>query len=155
MLVDARVGYDSQTNRPVINFKLNGRGASIFGDFSGKSVGKRMAIVLDGAVYSAPVIRERIGGGSGQISGNFTPQEAHDIAIALRSGALLAPVQVEEKRSVGPSLGEDSIRASSIALVLGFVAVVYLWCYIMEWLELLLMWHLLQTIFNFSYYVSI
>jgi preprotein translocase subunit SecD len=124
MLVDARVGYDSQTNRPVINFKLNGRGASIFGDFSGKSVGKRMAIVLDGAVYSAPVIRERIGGGSGQISGNFTPQEAHDIAIALRSGALLAPVQVEEKRSVGPSLGEDSIRASSIALVLGFVAVV-------------------------------
>jgi preprotein translocase subunit SecD len=124
MLVDAKVGYDRQTNRPVINFKLNGRGAKIFGDFSGKSVGKRMAIVLDGKVYSAPVIRERIGGGSGQISGNFTPQEAHDIAIALRSGALLAPVQVEEKRSVGPSLGEDSIRASSIALVLGFIAVV-------------------------------
>ncbi len=94
----------------------------------GRVLGKRMAIVLDGAVYSAPVIRERIGGGSGQISGNFTPQEAHDIAIALRSGALLAPVQVEEKRSVGPSLGEDSIRASSIALVLGILLqVLYLW----------------------------
>ena len=124
MLVDAKVGYDRQNNQPLINFKLNGQGAKIFGDFSGKSVGKRMAVVLDGKVYSAPVIRERIGGGSGQISCNFTPQEAHDIAIALRSGALLAPVQVEEKRSVGPSLGADSIKASSIALVVGFLAVV-------------------------------
>jgi len=124
MLVDARVGYDSRTNQPLINFRLNGQGAKIFGDFSGKNVGKRMAVVLDNKVYSAPVIRERIGGGSGQISGNFTPQEAHDIAIALRSGALLAPVQVEEKRSVGPSLGADSIRASMIALIIGFLAVV-------------------------------
>lgn len=124
MLVDAKVGYDQQNNQPLINFKLNGQGAKIFGDFSGESVGKRMAVVLDGKVYSAPVIRERIGGGSGQISGNFTPQEAHDVAIALRSGALLAPVQVEEKRSVGPSLGADSIKASSIALVVGFVMVV-------------------------------
>ena len=124
MLVDAKVGYDKQNNQPLISFKLNGQGAKIFGDFSGKSVGKRMAVVLDDKVYSAPVIRERIGGGSGQISGNFTPQEAHDVAIALRSGALLAPVQVEEKRSVGPSLGADSIKASSIALVVGFLAVV-------------------------------
>jgi preprotein translocase subunit SecD len=124
MLVDAKVGYDRQNNQPLISFKLNGQGAKIFGDFSGKSVGKRMAVVLDNKVYSAPVIRERIGGGSGQISGNFTPQEAHDVAIALRSGALLAPVQVEEKRSVGPSLGADSIKASSIALIIGFLAVV-------------------------------
>ncbi len=124
MLVDAKVGYDQQNNQPLINFKLNGQGAKIFGDFSGKSVGKRMAVVLDGKVYSAPVIRERIGGGSGQISGNFTPQEAHDIAIALRSGALLAPVEVEEERSVGPSLGADSIKASSIALIIGFLSVV-------------------------------
>ena len=72
MLVDAKVGYDRQNNQPLINFKLNGQGAKIFGDFSGKSVGKRMAVVLDSKVYSAPVIRERIGGGSGQISGNFT-----------------------------------------------------------------------------------
>ena len=123
MLTDAKVGFD-RNNQPVINFKLNGEGAKIFGDFSGKSVGKRMAIVLDNKVYSAPVIRERIGGGSGQISGNFTINEANDIAIALRSGALLAPVYVMEKRSVGPSLGADSIKASTFALILGFVLVV-------------------------------
>ncbi len=123
MLTDAKVGFD-RNNQPVINFKLNGEGAKIFGDFSGKSVGKRMAIVLDNKVYSAPVIRERIGGGSGQISGSFTLDEANDVAIALRSGALLAPVYVMEKRSIGPSLGADSIRQSTIALVLGFVVVV-------------------------------
>ncbi len=88
MLTDAQVGYD-QNNNPVINFTLNSEGAQIFGDFTGKSVGKRLAIVLDGKVYSAPVINERIGGGSGQISGNYTTAEANDLAIALRSGALL------------------------------------------------------------------
>ena len=123
MLTDASVGFD-QNNQPVINFVLNGQGGKIFGDFSGKSVGKRMAVVLDNKVYSAPVIRERIGGGRGQISGNFTVPEAHDLAIALRSGALLAPVYVMEKRSVGPSLGADSIKSSSLALILGFVLVV-------------------------------
>ncbi len=123
MLTDASVGFD-QNNQPVINFVLNGQGGRIFGDFSGKSVGKRMAVVLDNKVYSAPVIRERIGGGRGQISGNFTISEAHDLAIALRSGALLAPVYVMEKRSVGPSLGADSIKSSSLALMLGFILVV-------------------------------
>lgn len=123
MLTDASVGYN-QSNQAVINFELNSQGAKIFGDFSGKSVGKRMAIVLDDKVYSAPVINERIGGGKGQISGNFTQQEAHDIAIALRSGALLAPVIIEEKRSIGPSLGADSIEASLMALTFGFLAVV-------------------------------
>ncbi len=124
MLTDAKVGFDRRTNLPVINFSLNGEGAKIFGDFSGKSIGKRMAIVLDNKVYSAPVIRERIGGGAGQISGNFTIEEANDIAIALRSGALLAPVYVMEERSVGPSLGADSIKQSSIALISGFILVV-------------------------------
>jgi preprotein translocase subunit SecD len=123
MLTDAKVGFD-QNNQPVINFELNGQGAAIFGDFSGKSVGRRMAVVLDNKVYSAPVIRERIGGGRGQISGNFSVPEAHDLAIALRSGALLAPVYTMEKRSVGPSLGADSIRASAMALIAGFVLVV-------------------------------
>lgn len=122
MLTDAHVGYD-QNNRPVINFSLNSAGAQIFGDFTGKSVGKRLAIVLDGKVYSAPVINERIGGGSGQISGNYSVAEANDLAIALRSGALLAPIYMLEKRSVGPSLGADSIKASSLALVSGFVLV--------------------------------
>ncbi len=83
-----------------------------------------MAVVLDNKVYSAPNINERIGGGRVQISGRFQLSEAHDLAIALRSGALLAPVYVMEKRSVGPSLGADSIRSSSLALMLGFVLVV-------------------------------
>jgi len=123
MLTDAKVGFD-ENNQPVINFTLNGQGSKIFGDFTGKSVGKRMAVVLDNNVYSAPNIRERIGGGRVQISGNFKLEEAHDLAIALRSGALLAPVYVMEKRSVGPSLGADSIKASSLALMLGFILVV-------------------------------
>ena len=123
MLTDASVGFD-QNNRPVINFKLNAEGAEIFGDFTGKNVGKRLAVVLDDKVYSAPNINERIGGGSGQISGNYTVLGAKDLAIALRSGALLAPIYLMEKRSVGPSLGADSIRASMIALVGGFVLVI-------------------------------
>jgi len=123
MLTDAKVGFD-KNNQPVINFSLNGQGAKIFGDFTAKAVGKRMAVVLDNKVYSAPVIRERIGGGHVQISGNFKLEEAHDLAIALRSGALLAPVFVMEKRSVGPSLGADSIKASSMALALGFILVI-------------------------------
>ena len=103
MLTDASVGFN-QNNQPQINFSLNAEGAEIFGDFTGRSVGKRLAVVLDGKVYSAPNINERIGGGSGQISGNYTVMEAKDLAIALRSGALLAPIYLMEKRSVGPSL---------------------------------------------------
>ena len=123
MLTDAKVGFD-ENNQPVINFTLNGQGAKIFGDFTGKYVGKRMAVVLDNKVYSAPNINERIGGGRVQISGRFELSEAHDLAIALRSGSLLAPVYVMEKRSVGPSLGADSIKSSSLALMLGFVLVI-------------------------------
>lgn len=121
-VIDAQVAFD-QGNQPIINFTLNTTGARIFGDFTGKSVGKRLAVVLDGKVYSAPVIRERIGGGSGQISGGFTIVEAGNVAIALRSGALPASVKLLEKRSVGPSLGADSIKASTIALISGFVLV--------------------------------
>lgn len=123
MLTDARVAFD-QNNMPVINFTLDSQGGQIFGDFSGANVGNRMAVVLDDHVYSAPVIRERIGGGSGQISGDFTIEEASDVAIALRSGALPAPVVMLEKRSVGPSLGADSVQASLIALLSGFLLVV-------------------------------
>ncbi len=123
MLTNAQVAFD-QNNRPVINFSLDAEGAQIFGDFTGKNVGNHLAIVLDGQVYSAPVINERIGGGSGQISGNYSLQEAQDLAIALRSGALLAPIYMLEKRSVGPSLGADSIKASLIALIGGFVLVI-------------------------------
>ncbi len=121
-VVDAQVAFD-QANQAIINFTLNASGARIFGDFTAKSVGKRLAVVLDGKVYSAPNIRERIGGGSGQISGGFTVVEAGNVAIALRSGALPASVELLEKRSVGPSLGADSIKASTIALVSGFLIV--------------------------------
>ncbi|RLC26338.1 MAG: protein translocase subunit SecD, partial [Deltaproteobacteria bacterium] len=123
MLTDASMGF-YQNIRPLINFKLNAEGAEIFGDFTGKSVGKRLAVVLDGKVYSAPNINERIGGGAGQISGSYTVMEAKDLAIALRSGSLMAPIYLMEKRSVGPSLGADSIRASMIALIGGFVLVI-------------------------------
>ncbi len=123
MLVDASMGFD-QNNRPLINFKLNAEGAEIFAEFTGNNVGKRLAVVLDGHVYSAPNINERIGGGSGQISGSYTVMEAKDLAIALRSGSLLAPIYLMEKRSVGPSLGADSIQASLIALIGGFVLVI-------------------------------
>lgn len=122
MLSDAKVGF-SQMQQPVINFSLNTEGAKIFGDFTANNIGNRLAIVLDNKVYSDPVIRERIGGGSGQISGGFSVKEAHDVAIALRSGALLAPVTLLEKRSIGPSLGADSIQASLMALVSGFLLV--------------------------------
>ncbi len=124
MLTNAQVSFDQQTNQPVINFTLNSEGGAIFGDFTEKNVGNHLAIVLDGKVFSAPRINERIGGGSGQISGSYSPQEAQDLAIALRSGALLAPIYLMEKRSVGPSLGADSIKAASIALIGGFVLVV-------------------------------
>jgi len=122
MLTDAQVAFN-QNNQPVINFSLNSEGAQIFGDFTGKNVGNHLAIVLDGQVYSAPVINERIGGGHGQISGSYTVEQAQDLAIALRSGALLAPIFMLEKRSVGPSLGADSIKASMVALIGGFVLV--------------------------------
>ena len=124
-VVDAKVAFDQQTNTPIINFTLSTFGAKVFGDFTARSIGKRLAVVLDGKVFSAPNIRERIGGGSGQISGNFTVNEAGSVAIALRSGALPAPVIMLEKRSVGPSLGADSINASMFALISGFVLVVF------------------------------
>ena len=124
MLTDARVAFDNQTNQRVISFTLNSIGARIFGDFSGNNIGKRMAIVLDDKVYSAPNIRERIGGGSGQISGSFSEQEAKNIAIALRSGSLTTPLELLEKRSIGPSLGADSIKSSLIALFGSFLAII-------------------------------
>ena len=122
-IIDAKVAFD-QNNQPIISFTLNSEGANIFGDFTANNVGNHLAIVLDGKVYSAPVIRERIGGGSGQISGGFSMEEAHNVAIALRSGALPAPLVLLEKRSVGPSLGADSIQASMTALIGGFILVV-------------------------------
>jgi SecD/SecF fusion protein len=123
-LVDAQPGFDSQTSRSVVNFRFDTRGAVTFGDITSKNVGKRFAIVLDNQVITAPVIQQPITGGSGQISGNFTPQTANDLAVLLRAGALPVSLDVAEERSVGPSLGADSIRAGVTAGIVAAILVV-------------------------------
>ncbi len=122
-IIDASSTLD-ENKEYAVSFKLDSKGAEVFGDFTGKNVGKRLAIVLDKQIVSAPKINVRIGGGSGIITGSFNKDSAKDLSITLKSGALLAPVSVIEKRSVGPSLGADSIKASVIALISGFILVV-------------------------------
>ena len=123
-LTDARAGTNGQTGEWVVNFTFNTVGARRFADITRANVNHRFAIVLDGKVISAPVIREAITGGKGQISGNFTASSATDLAVLLRAGALPAPLTVVEERSVGPELGADSIRAGAISLAVGFVLVI-------------------------------
>lgn len=118
-LIDSQPTFDSRTSEPVVSFRFDSQGAKRFGDTTSKNVGKPFAIVLDGKVISAPVIREPILGGSGQISGGFTVQGAKDLALLLRAGALPAPLTILEERSVGPGLGADSIAAGSVAAVIG------------------------------------
>ncbi len=123
-LIDAQPGFDQRTNEPIVSFRFDSTGARLFGEVTRENVGKPFAIVLDNKVISAPVIREPILGGSGQISGNFTVQQANDLAILLRAGALPAPLNVLEERTVGPGLGADSVRAGAIASIIGSVAVI-------------------------------
>ena len=122
MLVSASPGYD-EFNRPSINFRFNGQGARRFADATAQNVGKRFAIVLDNKIISAPNIQEPITGGSGRITGNFTLQEANDLALLLRSGALPAPLKVEEQRTVGAELGADAIRAGQTSTIVGAAAI--------------------------------
>lgn len=117
-VADARPAFDNM-NQAYVTLNFNNRGGRIFERVTGENVGRRMAIVLDGKVYSAPVIRERIGGGRASISGNFTTAEAQDLAIVLRAGSLPAPVTVLEERSVGPSLGQESIDSGIRAALVG------------------------------------
>jgi SecD/SecF fusion protein len=130
-LTNAQPSFDQQTGRSVVTFSFDTRGAVTFGDITSRNVGKRFAIVLDNQVITAPVIQSPITGGTGQISGNFTPQSASDLAVLLRAGALPASLDVVEERSVGPSLGADSIRSGVTAgvvasvLVVGFMVVAY------------------------------
>jgi preprotein translocase subunit SecD len=124
MLTDARVNIDQQYNQPYVGLQFSSVGARKFADLTQANVGKRMAIILDGNVYSAPVIRERIGGGRAQISGSFTMDEARELAIVLRAGALPAEVSVLEERTVGPSLGADSVAAGKLSMIVGGVLVV-------------------------------
>ena len=121
-LVDAQGTF--QDNQPVVSFRFDNLGARKFGNITRRNVGRPFAIVLDGKVISAPVIREPILGGSGVISGNFTVQSANDLALLLRAGALPAPIKPLEQRSVGASLGADSIRAGEIASVGAIVLVI-------------------------------
>ncbi len=123
-LVDAQAGFDQQTNEVIVSFRFNSSGAQRFARISSENVNRRFAIVLDDKVITAPVINEPILGGSGQISGNFTVEAANNLAILLRSGALPASLQVIEERSVGASLGEDSIEAGQLAGIVAFIAVV-------------------------------
>ncbi|MGA2314307.1 MAG: protein translocase subunit SecD [Xanthobacteraceae bacterium] len=124
-LVDAQPGFDQRNSEPIVSFRFNSTGARKFAEATQQNVGKPFAIVLDNKVISAPVIREPILGGSGQISGNFTVQQANDLSILLRAGALPAPLTVVEERTVGPGLGQDSINAGEHAAYVGAALVVF------------------------------
>ena len=128
-LVDAKPRMDTQNNETIVSFTLDRVGAKKFGRATSENVGKQLAIILDGKIISAPSIREPIVGGSGQITGNFTFQSATDLALLLRSGALPAPMNIIEERSVGPDLGKDSIKAGIISLIVGFSLVVLFMIY--------------------------
>ena len=123
-LLDAQPRMDSQNNETIVSFSLDRVGAKRFGKATSTGIGKQLAIVLDGRIISAPVIRDTIASGSGQISGGFTFQSATDLALLLRSGALPAPLNIIEERTVGPDLGQDSIDAGMIALAIGFILVI-------------------------------
>jgi preprotein translocase subunit SecD len=123
-LTDARAVTDQQTGQWVVNFTFNAVGARRFADITRANVGRPFAIVLDGKVISAPVIREPITGGRGQISGSFNAQSASDLALLLRAGALPAPLTVIEENTIGPELGADAIRAGAISLGVGFLLVI-------------------------------
>jgi preprotein translocase subunit SecD len=123
-LTDAQPGFDQRTNEPIVSFRFNTSGARKFAQVTQENVGKPFAIVLDNQVISAPVIREPILGGSGQISGSFTVESANDLAILLRAGALPAPLTIIEERTVGPGLGQDSIAKGKISSYVGAAMVI-------------------------------
>ena len=123
-LIDAQPGFDQRSNEPIVTFRFDGQGAKRFATVTQQNVGRPFAIVLDDKVISAPVIREPILGGTGQISGNFSIEGANNLAILLRAGALPAKLTIVEERTVGPGLGADSIEAGAIASAIGAVAVV-------------------------------
>ncbi len=124
-LVDSQPRLDNQNNQPSVSFTLDRLGAQKFGKVTTNNVGKRIAIVLDNKIISAPSIREPITGGQGNISGNFTFQEATDLALLLRSGALPTPLNIVEERTVGPDLGKDSIKSGTFSLIIGFILVIF------------------------------
>jgi preprotein translocase subunit SecD len=144
VLVDARVAVHEGS--PIVNFKLNSTGARLFAEHSTHNIGRAFAIVMDGLVISAPVVREPILGGSGQISGNFSMASASELALLLRAGALPAPIKIVQERTIGPSLGADSIEAGARAIIMGGASVFIL---------MLLVYYKLGIIANFALVVNI
>jgi len=128
-LIDAQPNINNQNNEPTVSFTLDRLGAQKFGRVTTDNVGKRLAIVLDDEIVSAPTINEAITSGNGMISGNFSFQEATDLALLLRSGALPTPLVVVEERTVGPDLGEDSIKSGTVSLIVGFILVILFMLY--------------------------
>ena len=128
-LVNAKPAFDNRNNETTVNFSLDRVGAKKFAKVTSANVGKRLAIILDNKIISAPSIRESIVGGNGVITGDFTFQSATDLALLLRSGALPAPLSIIEERTVGPDLGEDSIKAGTISLIIGFLLVIFYMIY--------------------------
>ena len=124
LLSEAKVNIDSRFNEPNVSLSFNAAGANLFEEVTGANVKKRLAIILDNVVYSAPVIQEKITGGSAQITGHFSMEEAKDLSIVLRAGALPAPLKMLQNVTVGPSLGRDSIEAGKMAGIIGTIAVV-------------------------------
>jgi preprotein translocase subunit SecD len=123
-LTDARVEIDAQYNEPHVSLTFDKKGARRFAEITGENVKKRLAIVLDNKVQTAPTIQEKISGGAARITGRFTTEEARDLAIVLRAGALPAPVKILEERTVGPSLGADSIQKGLFSMYIGGLLVV-------------------------------
>ncbi len=145
LLTDAKVSIGGEfRNEPYVGIEFNSEGARIFDKITAENVGKRLAIVLDNTVYSAPVVKERISGGRASITGGFTMEEAKDLAIVLRAGALPAPVKVVQNITIGPTLGQDSIRKGIQATILGalltiiFIIIYYRWCGVIACVALLL-----------------
>ncbi len=146
LLEEANVNIDSRFNEPYVSIAFNSEGSQLFEEITGNNVNKRLAIILDNNVYSAPVIRERISGGSAQISGLFTTTEASDLAIILRAGALPAPIEMLQNMTVGPSLGRDSIEAGKIAGALAILLVIFF---------MILYYRLSGIIANFALFLNV
>ncbi len=127
-IMEAYVRYEQPSNQPYVGLRFNQRGSRLFDQIAAENVNKRLAIILDNNIYSAPVIKQTHYGGQAIIEGNFTAEEAHDLAIVLRAGSLPAPVEIAEKRAVGPSLGSDSIRQGLLSIAIGGILVLIFMC---------------------------
>ena len=145
-LTEARTEIDSQYGDPYVSLKFDRKGAKLFERITGENVRRRLAVILDNTVYTAPVIQEKISGGQARITGTFTTEQAHDLAIVLRAGALPAPVKILEERTVGPSLGSDSIHKGLVSMLIGGLLVVLFMIVYYRWAGLIADFALIMNI---------